>query len=194
MQNITFFKRHKIIKQFLLFLLMGAISISFSELIHGYISGNVLGLYKQNYENYKALNNPQEYINEVTFVIDTVFLTQYSNSQRGYGDRDIINISGTLPNSKIKHELHMDFDSKKDRFLLYSDSDIASHNEVFDNKIKIKKITHIRVLKSKINNNIFLKDDRYIRDTKVNVVVPFYIVFSIIPLSLILLILKIKSK
>ena len=51
-KNNDFFKKNKTIKQIMLVLLISSILISISDLVQGYIQGDVMGCYKKRYENF----------------------------------------------------------------------------------------------------------------------------------------------
>ena len=86
--------------------------------------------------------------------------------------------------SKIKQEISN----------VFEDKDLAILNDTDYHLVDNKKVTLLKVLKNNINNIAFLKDEQRLSAKKLDALSCFYFLFSIIPLTIILLILKIKSK
>lgn len=179
MKNNIFFKKYKLIKIIVLTHLVISLICTTIMVVNGYIDGNVIGRFKRNYENYIALSNPEKYLTHDHFVVDTSFIEvrPTSNMESTTTTKDYTIIRGNLLNSKIKQEL----------ICHYIVSSILEDNHH-------KQVRVITVLKNKINGVAFLGDKRYMTPEKDNAVASLYFLFSIIPLIIILLILKIKSK
>ena len=180
----VFFKKYKIIKILLLAHLATSLLITTSGLVHGYIDGNIFGRFEKRFENYKALYNPKKYLMKDTFIVDTAYIEIHASpshrSTTTYRDNTVI--KGNLLHSQTKQEMICNYRNS------------AILNDTIYQIINNKKVKILKVLRNKINDNVFLEDKRYIRDSKFDVVSCLYLYFSIIPLLIILLILKIKSK
>jgi hypothetical protein len=103
-KNNIFFKKYKIIKIFLLVHLSFSLITSISGLVHGYIQGNIKVSFQKRFENYKALSNPEKYLKNDFFIVDTAFIETrtISNMKSSSTSKDYTIIRGNLLSSKIK--------------------------------------------------------------------------------------------
>jgi hypothetical protein len=179
MKNITFLKKYKTIKILLITHLVFSLIVTISLAVHGFNEGNVTGRFVKNYENYIALSNPEKYLKDDFFIVDTAYIEVQtsSNMKSSSTFKDYTIISGNLLHSKIKQQMICHY--------------VVS--TVLDEKYA-KNEKKIKVLRNNINDVAFLGDKRYITPAKDNAVGSLYFLFSIVPLTIILLILKIKSK
>ena len=177
MKNIAFFKKYKIIKIILLTHLVFSLIVTITLAVHGFMDGNVMGRFKKNYENYIALSNPGKYLKDDLFIVDTAYIEVQasSNMKSTTTFKNYTIIKGNLLHSKIKQEM-------------------ICHYTVSTVLDDTKKGKVIKVLKNSINGVAFLGDKRYITPAKDNAVGSLYFLFSILPITIILIILKIKSK
>ncbi|WP_281324439.1 hypothetical protein [Flavobacterium sp. IMCC34518] len=179
--NNAFFKKHKIIKIILLVHLAISLLISISEIVHGYIDGNVKQGFEKNFQNGLALYNQDKYLAKDFFVVDTAYIEIHASpshrSTTTYTDNTVI--KGHLLHSKFKQEMICNY---KNSAILND----TSYQEINNKKVKI-----LEVLRNRINDNVFLEDKQYIKESMIDAVSGIYLLISIIPLVLILLI---KSK
>ncbi|MBS7230775.1 hypothetical protein KHA90_07045 [Flavobacterium psychroterrae] len=176
LKNHKFFKKYRILKYILLIHLAFSLLIFTSELIHGVIDGNILGNFQKRFENYKAFDNPEQYLKKDYFVVDTAYIEITSD---GSSRRKNTIIKGNLINSKNKKELSCS----------YRNIILIDENYNFNEKIKV-----IKVWRNTINDEVFLGGKNYISREKTNAGGGIYSYFSLIPLIIILLILKNKSE
>lgn len=179
MKNITFFKKYKIIKIVLLIHLATSLIVTITMAVHGLIDGDIKKPFQENYENYIALYNPKEYLKDDIFVVDTAYIENQATSNQGSSTifKDYTIIRGHLLHSKTKQEITYE----------YVNSNILD-------SFYHKKVEKINVLKNSINGIAFLEDKKYISSEKMNAVSNLYFNLSFIPLIIILLVLKIKTK
>ncbi|WP_123923488.1 hypothetical protein [Flavobacterium tructae] len=178
-KNSIFFKKYKIIKIILLIHLLVSFIVTTTMAVHGLIDGNIKKPFQENYENYIALYNPKEYLKDAVFVVDTAYIETQATSNQGSSTtfKDYTIIRGHLLYSKTKQEITCKY----------------VNSNVLDSYYH-QKVEKINVLKNSINGIAFLEDKKYISSEKMNAVANLYFNLSLIPLILILLILKIKSK
>lgn len=179
MKNISFFEKYKIIKIIIIAHLVFSLFVTTSLAIHGIEEGNVMIYFKKNYENYIALSNPEKYLKDDFFIVDTAYIEVQtrSNMKSSSTFKDYTIIKGNLLHSKIKQEMICHYVVQT----------------VLDDKDSKNKKT-IKVLKNSINGVAFLGDKSYLIPAKDNAFGGTYFLVSIVPLILILIILKIKSK
>jgi hypothetical protein len=178
-KNNNFFKKYKIIKIVLLIHLATSLIVTITMAVHGLIDGNVKKPFQENYENYMALYNPEKYLKDDIFVVDTAFIETQATSNQGSSTtfKDYTIIRGNLLHSKIKQEIICHY----------------VNSTVLDGSYH-KKVKTLKVLKNSINGVAFLEDKKYINPEKANAVSGLYFNLSVIPLIIILLILKIKPR
>jgi len=107
MKNNSFFKKYKIIKIILLTHLIFSLIVTITLAVHGFMDGNVMGRFKKNYENYIALSNPEKYLKDDLFIIDTAYIEVQasSNMKSATTFKNYTIIKGNLLHSKIKQEM-----------------------------------------------------------------------------------------
>lgn len=179
MKNITFFKKYKIIKIVLLIHLVTSLIVTITMAVHGIIDGDIKKPFQETYQNYIALYNLEKYMKHDMFVVDTAYIeTQTSSNMKSSSTfKDYTIIKGNLLNSKIKQELIYNYVNSK----------------ILDESYH-KKVKTLKVLKNTINGVAFLEDKEYITSARADVVSGLYFLFSLVPLIIILLVLKIKTK
>lgn len=179
MKNIAFLKKYKIIKIILLTHLVFSLIITITLAVHGFKDGNITERFEKNYDNYIALSNPGKYLKDDLFIIDTAYIEVQasSNMKSATTFKNYTIIRGNLLHSKIKQEM----------ICHYTVSTVLDDTS-------IKKAKRIKVLKNSINGVAFLGDNRYLTPVKDNAIGSLYFLFSILPLTIILIILIKKSK
>ncbi|MBE8723982.1 hypothetical protein [Flavobacterium hungaricum] len=179
MENIPFFKKYKIIKIIVIAHLIFSLFVTISLAIHGFNEGNITIHFIKNYQNYIALSNPEKYLKEDFFIVDTAYIEVQTRSNMTSSPtfKDYTIIKGNLLHSKIKQEM----------ICHYVVQTVLDHKD-YKNKKTIK------VLKNSINGVAFLGDKSYLVPAKDNAFGSSYFLISIVPLILILIILIIKSK
>lgn len=182
-----FFKKYRILKYILLLHLAFSLLIFTSELIHGIIDGNALGSVTMPFENYTALYNPEKYLKNDFFVVDTAFIEETPKSKSSSSIRT--KIKGNLLHSNIKRELICNYD---DLNAFYKGS-LTLKNDDFI-YVYHKKANVINVWRNTINDSLFLKEKKAISNEKLDAIFLIYIQISIIMILTALIILKKKSE
>jgi hypothetical protein len=188
LENHPFFKKYRYLKYILLAHLAFCILVITTELVHGIIRHDIVGVFEEPYKDYKALYNPEKYLEKVSFVVDTAFIEVHTSSSKGSSPthRNYTIIKGNVLNSKIKREISCPYDVLDRIYRSRFDYNIG---EIITHKVK-----SIKVLKSKLNDNLFLGNERFLNAEKDNAIGGIYFHFSFIVLLIVLYILKKKSE
>lgn len=188
LKNHKFFQKYKYLKYILLAHLAFSILLLTSTLVHGFTNHDVVGIFKAPYQNYKALNNPEKYLQKVFFVVDTAYIETQISPNRGSAPshKDYTIIKGNLLNSNIKREITCTYD--------VLDRIYRTRYNYNTGGIIVKKVKGINVWKSTINDEVFLGNERAMSAEKDNAIGHIYFQVTLIPLLIILFILKRKSE
>lgn len=176
LKDHPFFHKYRILKYILLGHLAFSLLIFTSDTIRDIIKGHIFASIEKRFENYKAFDNPEQYLKKDFFVVDTAYIETTSS---GSSTRKNTIIKGNLLHSKNKKELSSS----------YRNPILIDENYNFNKKIKV-----IKVWRNTINDEVFLGGKNYISREKTNAGLGIYFYFSLIPLIIILLILKKKSE
>ena len=188
LKNHPFFKKYKYFKFVLLTHLAFSLLNVTIFLVHGFINKDVVGIFKAPYQNYKALNNPEKYLQKVFFVVDTAYNETQTSANRGSSPshKDYTIIKGNLLNSKVKREITSTYD--------VLDRIYRSRYNYNTGEVIVKKVKGINVWKSTINDEFFLGNEKAMSAERDNATGHIYFQISLIPLLIILFVLKRKSE
>lgn len=184
-----FFRKNKTMKYFLLVHLAISLVFVISQFVHGCIEGNPLKSIAEPFENLKALYNPEKYLQNDLFVIDTVFTEQGKSSGTSASRCAYTTIKGHLKDSKTQKQIACQND--------YLTNAYNTKYALADNTISLvchKKNKPIKVLKNKLNDEIFLNNEKLLQSERNNAIIGLYFQISLILLIIQLLILKKESK
>ena len=141
------------------------------------IFSNLFSL-KEPFQNIKALNNQNKYLINDVLVLDTIITTSK------------VKDGSTSYSTTIKGKL-IDKDISKDINFLYKDD---SYNKlIFEFKYKTTNQKGLKIYRNILNDNIFLKNYKYLKNKKTDALLKIYFICSLLP-SLVLIIILIKSK
>nr|WP_294788018.1 hypothetical protein [uncultured Flavobacterium sp.] len=184
-----FFQKNKSFKYFLLVHLVISLIAFIFQLVHGCLEGNALKSISKPYQNYKALNNPEKYLKSDFFILDTAFVEQKKSSAGTTTTHsDYTVIKGRLLNSKIEKEITIQGNSLAAFYI----KKYAVNNS--SKLVYAKKNKSVKVVKNKLNDEIFLEDKNVLQDEKCNAIIGLYFQFSLIFLIIILFTLKKESE
>lgn len=181
-----FFQKNKTMKYFLLVHLVISLVFVISQFVHGCTEGNPLKSIVRPFENFKALNKPKKYLKNDFFLIDTAITEQRKSSAGTSTERGTYtSIKGHLKGSEIQRDLTCPDNQLID--IYNTKYTLTSNNDLLKNKT-------IKVLRNKLNNEIFLNNEKLLQAEKSNAIIGLYFQISLILLIIQLLILKKKSK
>ncbi|MFQ6603543.1 hypothetical protein [Flavobacterium sp. C3NV] len=160
------------IKQFFCILLI--INILISLLI---IFSNLFSL-KEPFQNITAINHQSKYLINDVLVLDTIITTsKVKDGSTSYSTT----IRGKLLNRDISKEINF----------LYQDN---SYNKlIFDLKYKNRNQQGLEVYRNILNDNIFLKDYKFLKYRKTDALLKIYFICSLVP-SLFFMVILLKNK
>lgn len=141
------------------------------------IFSNLFSL-KEPFQNIRALNNPNKYLISDVLVLDTIITTsKVKDGSTSYST----SIKGKLIDKNISKEINF----------LYQDN---SYNKlIFEFKYKSINQKGLKIYRNKLNDNIFLKNYKYLKNKKTDAFLKIYFICSLLP-SLILMIILLKRK
>lgn len=188
LKNHPFFKKYKYVKYVVLAHLAISLLTLTISLVNGFINQDVIGFFKAPYQNYKALDNPEKYMQKAFFVVDTAFIDTQISSSHGSSPthKDYTIIRGNLLNSKVKREITCTYD--------ILDRIYRSRYNYNIGEIIVKKVKGINVWKSTLNDEVFLGNEKAMTAERDNAIGAIYFQTTFIPLLIILFILKRKSE
>jgi hypothetical protein len=141
------------------------------------IFSNLFNL-KEPFQNIKALNQSDKYLTNDILVLDTIIKTsKVKDGSTSYSTT----IKGKLINENISREISF----------LYKDN--SYEKDIFKFKYKMMYQKGLKVYRNVINDNIFLKNLKYLQNKKRDALLKIYFICSLIP-SLILTLVLMKNK
>lgn len=179
LKDHPFFNKYRILKYILLGHLAFSLLIFTSDIIRDIVNEHIFASIEKRFENYKAFDNPEQYLKKDFFVVDTAYIEKKISSGKSSTTKDYTIIKGNLLHSKNKKELSCS----------YRNPILIDENYNFNKKIKV-----IKVWRNTLNDEVFLGDKNYISRGKTHAGLGIYFYFSLIPIIIILLILKKKSE
>jgi hypothetical protein len=132
---------------------------------------------KEPFQNIKALNHQNKYLKNDVLVLDTIITTsRVKDGSTSYSTT----IIGKLINKDISKEINF----------LYRDNSYEKY--IF--KFKYRKLNQkgLKVYRNIINDNIFLKDCKYLNNEKIDAFLKIYFICSLVP-SLVLITILISG-
>lgn len=188
LKNHPFFTKNRYLKYLLLFHLFFSLLILISGLVRGYINGDSLLGLKKPYENYAALSYPEKYLKSDFFAVDTAYIEETSGRKPTDKKSKYTVIKGNVSHSKIKREIIW---QGNNIYTFYSGRlALVDNNFTY---VYTRKAKSIKVWRNTLNDDLFLDNKTHLSQEKINAIFEVYIQFSLLSITIILIILKKKS-
>lgn len=188
LKNHPFFTKYRYLKYLLLFHLFFSFLILISGLVRGYSNGDSLLGLKKPYENYAALSYPEKYLKSDFFAVDTAYIEETSGRKPTDKKSKYTVIKGNVWHSKIKREIIW---QGNNIYTFYSGRlALVDNNFTY---VYTRKAKSIKVWRNTLNDDLFLDNKTHLSQEKINAIFEVYIQFSLLSITIILIILKKKS-